>query len=56
MTDDEKRDGANRSEVARKTSGNNAMTQAHEIIEDSYDVVIVGAGGAGLRAALGMAL
>jgi succinate dehydrogenase / fumarate reductase flavoprotein subunit len=32
------------------------MTQAHEIIEDSYDVVIVGAGGAGLRAALGMAL
>jgi succinate dehydrogenase / fumarate reductase flavoprotein subunit len=31
------------------------MTQAHEIIEDSYDVVIVGAGGAGLRAALGMA-
>jgi len=32
------------------------MTQAYEIIEHSYDVVIVGAGGAGLRAALGMAV
>jgi succinate dehydrogenase / fumarate reductase flavoprotein subunit len=31
------------------------MTQAYDIIEHSYDVVIVGAGGAGLRAALGMA-
>jgi succinate dehydrogenase / fumarate reductase flavoprotein subunit len=31
------------------------MTQAYEIIEHSYDVVIVGAGGAGLRAAVGMA-
>jgi succinate dehydrogenase flavoprotein subunit len=31
------------------------MTQAYEIIEHSYDVMIVGAGGAGLRAALGMA-
>jgi len=31
------------------------MTQAYEIIERNYDVVIVGAGGAGLRAALGMA-
>ena len=31
------------------------MTQAHEILEHSYDVVIVGAGGAGLRAVLGMA-
>jgi succinate dehydrogenase / fumarate reductase flavoprotein subunit len=31
------------------------MTQAYEIIEHCYDVVIVGAGGAGLRAALGMA-
>ncbi|WP_213742729.1 succinate dehydrogenase flavoprotein subunit [Bradyrhizobium sp. dw_411] len=31
------------------------MTQAYEIIEHSYDVVIIGAGGAGLRAALGMA-
>src|SRR5258708_10396790 len=31
------------------------MTQAYEIIEHSYDVVITGAGGAGLRAALGMA-
>jgi hypothetical protein len=31
------------------------MTQAYEIVEHSYDVVIVGAGGAGLRAALGMA-
>lgn len=31
------------------------MTQTYEIIEHSFDVVIVGAGGAGLRAALGMA-
>ena len=31
------------------------MRAAYEIIEHSYDVVIVGAGGAGLRAALGMA-
>ena len=31
------------------------MTHAYEILEHSYDVVIVGAGGAGLRAALGMA-
>ena len=31
------------------------MTQAYEIIDHRYDVVIVGAGGAGLRAALGMA-
>jgi succinate dehydrogenase / fumarate reductase flavoprotein subunit len=31
------------------------MTDAYEIIEHRYDVVIVGAGGAGLRAALGMA-
>ncbi|HWL71027.1 MAG TPA: succinate dehydrogenase flavoprotein subunit [Geminicoccus sp.] len=31
------------------------MTRAYEIIEHWYDVVIVGAGGAGMRAALGMA-
>src|SRR5262249_22860303 len=31
------------------------MTEAYEIVEHSYDVVIVGAGGAGMRAALGMA-
>ena len=31
------------------------MTRAYEIIDHSYDVLIVGAGGAGLRAALGMA-
>jgi succinate dehydrogenase / fumarate reductase flavoprotein subunit len=31
------------------------MADAYEIVEHSYDVVIVGAGGAGLRAALGMA-
>jgi succinate dehydrogenase / fumarate reductase, flavoprotein subunit len=31
------------------------MTEAYEIIDHTYDVVIVGAGGAGLRAALGMA-
>src|SRR5258707_10469271 len=31
------------------------MTRAYEIIEHRHDIVIVGAGGAGLRAALGMA-
>ena len=31
------------------------MTEAYEIVEHNYDVVIVSAGGAGLRAALGMA-
>jgi succinate dehydrogenase / fumarate reductase flavoprotein subunit len=31
------------------------MTGAYEIIEHNFDVVIVGAGGAGMRAALGMA-
>ena len=30
------------------------MSQAHRIIDHSYDVVVVGAGGAGLRATLGM--
>src|SRR5262245_38629085 len=32
-----------------------AMAETYEIIDHAYDVVIVGAGGAGLRAALGMA-
>ena len=31
------------------------MAQAYTVVEHAYDVVIVGAGGAGLRAALGMA-
>jgi succinate dehydrogenase / fumarate reductase flavoprotein subunit len=31
------------------------VTEAYEIIDHAYDVVIVGAGGAGMRAALGMA-
>lgn len=31
------------------------MTNAYKIIEHSYDVIVVGAGGAGLRATLGMA-
>jgi succinate dehydrogenase / fumarate reductase flavoprotein subunit len=31
------------------------MTQAYKIIEHKYDVVVVGAGGAGLRATFGMA-
>ncbi len=31
------------------------MTTAYDIVDHSYDVVIVGAGGAGMRAALGMA-
>jgi succinate dehydrogenase / fumarate reductase flavoprotein subunit len=35
--------------------GGTAMTEAYEIVEHIYDVVIVGAGGAGMRAALGMA-
>ena len=30
------------------------MNQAYNVVEHFYDVVIVGAGGAGLRAALGM--
>ncbi len=30
------------------------MTKSYPIIEHTYDVVVVGAGGAGLRAALGM--
>src|SRR5882724_1277102 len=31
------------------------MTESYEIVDHTYDVVIVGAGGAGMRAALGMA-
>ena len=31
------------------------MTESYELIEHSYDVVIVGAGGAAMRAVLGMA-
>ena len=31
-----------------ETSGDKPMTQSYEIIEHSYDVVTVGAGGAGL--------
>ena len=30
------------------------MTKAYKIIEHNYDVVVVGAGGAGLRATLGL--
>ncbi|MDG2033478.1 MAG: FAD-binding protein, partial [Rhodospirillales bacterium] len=30
------------------------MTKAYEIIDHHYDVLVVGAGGAGLRATLGM--
>src|SRR3984893_9987294 len=37
------------------TAGDRVMTEAYEIIDHTYDVVIVGAGGAGMRAALGMA-
>src|SRR5258707_3788069 len=33
----------------------NPMTEAYQFVDHAYDVVIVGAGGAGLRAALGMA-
>ena len=32
------------------------MTQSYEIIDHTYDVVVVGAGGAGLRATFGLAL
>ena len=31
------------------------MTKAYNIIDHNYDVVVVGAGGAGLRATLGLA-
>ena len=31
------------------------MTSSYKIIDHNYDVVVVGAGGAGLRATLGMA-
>jgi shikimate 5-dehydrogenase len=31
------------------------MTEAYEIVDHNYDVVIVGVGGAGMRVALGMA-
>jgi succinate dehydrogenase/fumarate reductase flavoprotein subunit len=31
------------------------VTQAYEIVDHSYDVVVLGAGGAGLRATLGLA-
>jgi len=32
------------------------MSKAYNVIEHAYDVVVVGAGGAGLRATLGMAV
>ncbi len=32
------------------------MTKAYEIVDHTYDVVVVGAGGAGLRATMGMAV
>src|SRR3546814_407796 len=35
--------------------GTSAMTKSYEVIEHTYDVVVVGAGGAGLRATLGLA-
>ena len=31
------------------------MTEAYTVIDHSYDVVVVGAGGAGLRATFGLA-
>ena len=31
------------------------MTKSYEIINHEYDIVVVGAGGAGLRATFGMA-
>jgi succinate dehydrogenase / fumarate reductase flavoprotein subunit len=37
------------------SQGDAVMTEAYELLDHLYDVVIVGAGGAGLRAALGMA-
>src|SRR3546814_15621648 len=35
--------------------GTSAMTKSYAVIEHTYDVVVVGAGGAGLRATLGLA-
>ena len=32
------------------------MSKAYEVIDHTYDVVVVGAGGAGLRATFGLAL
>ena len=32
------------------------MTESYKIIDHQYDVVVVGAGGAGLRATFGMAV
>jgi hypothetical protein len=46
--------GAGR-ELPAVSAGDVAMTEACCIIEHSHDVVSMGAGGAGLRAALGMA-
>src|SRR6185312_6584378 len=41
--------------AAHRFSGIRGMPQAYPVIEHLYDVVVVGAGGAGLRATLGMA-
>ena len=32
------------------------MPQSYEIVDHKYDVIVVGAGGAGLRATLGLSL
>ncbi len=41
--------------VRSSHKGERTMSAAYEIVDHAHDVVIVGAGGAGLRAALGMA-
>jgi succinate dehydrogenase / fumarate reductase flavoprotein subunit len=41
--------------LANPSSGNGAASRAYTFVDHAFDVVVVGAGGAGLRATLGMA-
>lgn len=46
---------ASNASSASAVTGENQVSAAYPIIDHTYDVVVVGAGGAGLRAAFGMA-